>query len=136
MPYLFLSETLEMADTIGEFLHKKIKSKGLEDKQVAGFLNISPSTLRKTYPLDDMYISRLIEFCELLGEDVIVEYYYAKEPLKSFRKSEFEKWHKEIHELKATLENKEQTIRQLQDHISTQNELISLQKREIKRLEK
>lgn len=123
-----------MADTIGEFLHKKIKSKGLEDKQVAGFLNISPSTLRKTYPLDDMYISRLIEFCELLGEDIILEYYYSKEPLKSLRKIEIEKWNKDISELKAAVENKEQTIRQLREHISTQNELIGMQKKEIRRL--
>jgi septal ring factor EnvC (AmiA/AmiB activator) len=124
-----------MADTIGEFLHKKIKSKGLEDKQVAGFLNISPSTLRKTYPLEDMYISRLIEFCELLGEDIILEYYYSREPLKSLRKNETDKWGKEMAELKAALENKEKITQQLQEHINTQNELIALQKREIKRLE-
>jgi hypothetical protein len=124
-----------MSEKIGEFIHRKIKGKGLEDKQVAGFLNISPSTLRKTYPLEDMYISRIIEFCKLLGEDIILEFYYGKEPLKSMREKEIQEGNKKVQELSVINENQEKTIKQLQDHIETQKELFIALKKEIQRLE-
>jgi len=125
-----------MAESIGSFIHKKVKAKGLSDKQVAGYFNISPSTLRKYYPLKDMYISKIIEFCELLDEDLILDYYYNKEPLKGFRKRDMEKHQQELAELRMMLEQTKEMVGQLQKHIATQNDLIVLQKREIQRIEK
>ena len=125
-----------MAKKIGEFIHDKFKSKGLEDKQVAGFLNISPSTLRKTFLADDLYISRLIKCSKLIGDDVIAEYYYSKEPLRSFHEAEIKKWSDDIEVLKSAIDAQKKTISHLEDHIDTQRELLASLKKEIGQLEK
>jgi hypothetical protein len=83
-----------------------------------------------------MYISKIIEFCELLDEDLILDYYYNKEPLKGFRKRDMEKHQQELAELRMMLEQTKEMVGQLQKHIATQNDLIVLQKREIQRIEK
>lgn len=81
-------------------------------------------------------MSKIIEFCELLDEDLVSEFYYSKEPLKGFRRKEMEQYQQELAELQTTLEQREETVKHLQKHILTQNDLIDLQKKEIQRLEK
>ncbi len=44
-----------MADSIGKYLQQKRKEKGLENEDIANFLNITVSAVEKIFPLDDIY---------------------------------------------------------------------------------
>lgn len=120
-----------MADKIGEYIQKRLRAKNIEDKEAAGFLNIAPSTLRKKFPLDDLYISNIIDFSKLLDEDIILDFYYCKEPLKSLRDKQVKLWEDQIKALKEENTKQAVAIDQLNDHIKTQKELIASLRREL-----
>src|SRR5690625_3165127 len=106
-----------MSDHIGKFLQKKARKSGLGDKEIAKLLNIAKSTLEKAYIRDDINVSRLMQFCAIFGEDIFLEFYYEKEPLKSLRKKEIEGWQRKIQNLVGEVHNKEKNIRYLEEHV-------------------
>lgn len=125
-----------MADKIGAYIQKRLRAKKIKDEEAAGFLNIAASTLRKKYFLDDLYISEVIKLSKLLDEDIILDFYYTSEPLKSLRDRQVRVWETKIADLKAENDRQIEKVEQLNDHITTQKELISSLKREIDLLRK
>lgn len=113
-----------MAKKIGQFIQQKVRSRNLEDKDIAKTLNITVSAVRKIYPLDDLHINRVLEFCKLLDEDLIHEFYYAQEPLKSLLKKTSNSSLKQIKILQDENIELKKTINQLEDHIKTLKELV------------
>lgn len=124
-----------MAEDIGKYLQKRARKSGLGDKEIAKLLNIAKSTLEKVYIRDDISVSRLMQFCAIFGEDIFLQFYYEKEPLKSLRMKEIEGWKVKIQELADDIRNKEKNIQYLEDHIRTQNKLIASLEKEIKSIE-
>ena len=125
-----------MNSTIGEYLHKKAKAKALQDKEVAAFLNISSTTLRKVYLNDEIYVSRLIEFCKLFNEDLFLNFYYEHGVLKELKKKELEPFKTKIKVLEEELDKHKKETQQLEDHIKTQKQLIKHQEEHIRLLQK
>lgn len=123
-----------MSDTIGKYIQERLRKKNIKNEEAAGFMNIAASTLRKYFPSDDLYISKLIDFSKLLDEDIISDYYYSREPLKSIHYREIKKWEEQIAALKATAGRQEEIIEHLKDQINTQKELILALKREMELL--
>lgn len=122
-------------DHIGKFLQKRARKSGMEDKDIAKYLHIAKSTLEKAYLNDEIYVSRLMKFCGIFGEDLFLEFYYEKEPLRSLRQRERETWNKKIQELTMSNEAKEKSIQYLEENNRIQNKLIASLEKDIKRLE-
>ncbi|HYH56748.1 MAG TPA: hypothetical protein VD772_09060 [Anseongella sp.] len=116
-------------------MQRKKKERGLSDKEIADFLNITVSAVEKMYSNNDIYASRLAKLSALFGENLVEDYYYGQEPLRSMRQKAIDEWTKKIDALKSTISAQKASITQLKDHIKTQNDYISLLEKEIKRLE-
>jgi len=105
---------MDELDDLGRYIQSRLRAKGITDLQVAKALNISPKTVQKIYPLKDIYSERLSVFCELLEENVFLDYYGRSEPLKSIL-------------------NKE--LKEAQKLLKTKDELLDIQRKYINKLE-
>ncbi|HLS95800.1 MAG TPA: hypothetical protein VK017_09600 [Sphingobacterium sp.] len=124
-----------MGEIVGKYLQRKKKEHGLTNKQIADFLNITVSAVEKMYTNDEIYASRLAKLSALFGENLVEDYYYRQEPLRSMSQKVIDEWNQKIDALKATIANQKTSINQLRDHIKTQNDYIALLEKEVKRLE-
>lgn len=113
-----------MADIIGRFLQEEFRKAGIQDPEVAQFLNITVSAVEKIYPKSEIYVSRIILLSKFAGRDFLDEFYYKEEPLKSLRNKEIENFKREIEDLKKLLKMKEDHIKNLEFMNATQQEVI------------
>jgi len=117
---------------IGEFIREKIRAKGgVEDKDVAKFLNVSIPTWGRNYLSDDLYLSKLEKFSVFLNEDILRQFYYSKEPLKRFKDAEEQVWLKKIEDLEIKIQHLQEVQSKMQEHIDTQKSFIEHLKDEI-----
>lgn len=124
-----------METSVGKRLKQKINARKITNNQIAKFINLSPDTVKKLFTYQHIEIDRLIQFSELLGEDLVNEFYYSKEPLKSFKEKELAPFITRIAALEAELASYKKEVQQLEDHINTQKQLIETQAGHIKTLQ-
>lgn len=98
-----------MEKHIGEYIREEVRKQGLSDQDVAGFLNITKSSVEKIWMRGEMYASRIEKFCELLNKDMFA-FYYEKEPLKSIHHNILLEFEKTISDLKKVIAEKDEMI--------------------------
>ncbi|MBK0380061.1 hypothetical protein [Mucilaginibacter segetis] len=114
-----------MGVEIGKIIHGFVHEKGLKAKFVAGYVNVSESTLYGIYKRESVDIDKLILFSKLLGKNLFV-YYLNEEPLKSMFSKDIIALQNRILELESELSVNEEKVKYLSDIIETQKKVISL----------
>lgn len=76
-----------MEETIGKYIQKFLRYKGISNKDAGESIGLSESAFEKFLTKDDILISRLFKLSQF-SERNLLQYYYEKEPLLSFRKEE------------------------------------------------
>ena len=114
-----------MGVEIGKIIHGFVHEKGLKAKFVAGYVNVSESTLYGIYKRESVDIDKLILFSKLLGKNLFV-YYLNEEPLKSMFSKDIIALQNRILELELELSVNGEKVKYLSDIIETQKKVISL----------
>lgn len=105
-----------MEETIGKYIQKILRFKGISNKTAGESIGLSESAFEKFLTKDDILISRLFKLSQFSGINLL-KYYYEKEPLESFRKDE-------IYDLRQKLEYSEIIIEKNDLIIETQKKYI------------
>ncbi|WP_286862272.1 MULTISPECIES: hypothetical protein [Sphingobacterium] len=86
-----------MEETIGKCIQKVLRFKGISNKNAGESIGLSESAFEKFLIKDDILINKLFKLSEFTDNN-LMQYYYDKEPLASYRKEE-------IFELQQKLDN-------------------------------
>ena len=114
-----------MAVMIGKIIHDLVKKHGIKAKFVAGYINVSESTLFGIYKRESVDIDKLILFSRLFNTNLFV-HYLNEEPLKSMVSKETAEYEKRISELENEASLKAIKLNDLQEIIKAQKKVISL----------
>lgn len=105
-----------MEDTIGKYIQKFLRFNGISNKDAGESIGLSESAFEKFLTKDDILISRLLKLSQFIDKNLI-DYYYEKEPLATFRKEE-------VRELMQRLEHADELIKKNDLIIETQTKYI------------
>lgn len=116
-----------MSVEIGAIIKKILKSQGLTQKKLGILINRHDKTVAGILNRKTIDTALLLAISNALQHDFF-QYYYANEPLKSFREAELSSLHKEIEVAKNTIIEKESFIITQTKYLSTLEDYIHLLK--------
>ncbi|WP_104382179.1 hypothetical protein [Sphingobacterium sp. HMA12] len=76
-----------MEETIGKYIQKNLRFKGISNKDAGESIGLSESAFEKFLTKDDILVSRLFKLSQF-AEINFIKYYQDKEPLKAFIQGE------------------------------------------------
>ncbi len=123
-----------MDDSIGKYIQKWLRFKNISNQQGGDAVGLSKSAFEKVLTKDDILVSRLLKLTSLANENLL-EYYYDKEPLKSFREKEISAWTDKIDTLNRELASEGKLLEKNDEIISLQRKYIAELEDKLKRFE-
>jgi hypothetical protein len=115
---------MDETDDLGRYIQGRLRAKNIEDKEVATLLNISVKTVPKIYPSKDIYSDRLAKLSILLNEDLFLDFYGKKEPLKTLLNKEKTQLLDELAKANSDNEQQKKLIELLSNQLLDQNSTI------------
>ncbi len=115
---------MEENDDLGRYIQARLRAKNIEDKDVAAILNISVKTVHKIYPNKDLYSERVAKFCLILNENIFLDFYGKKEPLKTLLNKDIADLISELSKSKSEIEEYKKIVGILNTQLLEQNSSI------------
>ncbi|MEI2294661.1 hypothetical protein [Sphingobacterium sp. ML3W] len=116
-----------MKETIGKYIQKFLRFKGISNKDAAESIGLSESAFEKFLTKEDILISRLFKLSQFSAEN-LMQFYYEKEPLASFRKKEILEFQQKlefanvlIEKNNLIIENQTKYIKELENRLKKLN---------------
>ncbi|HAU53052.1 MULTISPECIES: hypothetical protein [Sphingobacterium] len=103
-------------EILGKYIQRKLRGKGIEDKDVARSLNIALRSVPYIYKQTEISSERLAKISILLDENIYLDYYGDEEPLKSLLNRETNKL-KELNEKGLAVIDDKNLIIELQNKL-------------------
>ncbi|MEI2273572.1 hypothetical protein OHD16_15595 [Sphingobacterium sp. ML3W] len=123
----FPTSFVYMKETIGKYIQKFLRFKGISNKDAAESIGLSESAFEKFLTKEDILISRLFKLSQFSAEN-LMQFYYEKEPLASFRKKEILEFQQKlefanvlIEKNNLIIENQTKYIKELENRLKKLN---------------
>ena len=114
-----------MSIHIGNMIHEIVKKRGIKALAVAEAINVSESSVYKIYHRETIDIDKLIRFSQFLDVNFFLPY-FEQEPLKTMFSAQVAGLNKEVKELTAVIEQRNQRITELEKMNSSNEKMIGL----------
>lgn len=121
-------------EILGKYIQKRLREKGIEDKEVAEQLNLSVRTVPNMYQQSEIPVNRIAKLSILLDEDIYLNYFGTKEPLKSILNRSLKTIEEQLLILEEINEFNLSALNDKNNIIELQNKLIKELEDKIKRL--
>lgn len=112
-----------MAEFIGEYIRQKLRDQRISNKRAGEEIGLSESAVEKILVKNDINVDRFLKLSALLQENLL-EFYYDKEPLRTFRQQELDVWHEKISAINYIITIQEEKIKLQEELLETQRKLI------------
>jgi len=116
---------MDEKESLGKYIQRRLRERGIEDKAVADILNLSVKTVPKIYKQSEIPSDRIAKISILLNENVYLHYYGSKEPLKSILNQNTQELEEKVARLEVLVEQYTKTIDDKDHIIELQNKLIA-----------
>ncbi|RYY55787.1 MAG: hypothetical protein EOO05_19220 [Chitinophagaceae bacterium] len=114
-----------MSIHIGNMIHEIVKKRGIKALAVAEAINVSESSVYKIYHRESIDIDKLIRFSQFLDVNFFLPY-FEQEPLKTMFNAQVENLDKQVSQLSAIIEQKNQRITELEKLNHSNEKMIGL----------
>ena len=118
-----------MAIHIGQIIKEKVTEKRLSQEALGKMINTTKQNVGNIYKRRSIDTQLLLKLCTVLEFDFF-EAFYSEEPLKAMRNKETDAYTTEIASLQNQVKQKDERIRDLEGHLTTQKKLISFMEEE------
>lgn len=116
---------MDEKESLGKYIQRRLREKGIEDKTVADALNLSVKTVPKIYLQTEIPCDRIAKISILLDENVYLNYYGKEEPLKSILNRDKQDLLERILKFEELTELNNKIIIDKESIIELQNKLIA-----------
>lgn len=121
-----------MEESIGRYIQRTLRSKGILNKDAGESIGISESAFEKLLTKDDILLSRLLKLSKFADINFF-EYLDDVEPISTFKKQIQDQLLNEIRILNEKLDLKEQPLNERERTIDLQQQLIEQLRKELNR---
>lgn len=111
-------------ESLGKYVQKRLREKGIEDKTVADTLNLSVKTVPKIYLQTEIPCDRIAKISVLVDENLYLDFFGRKEPLKSLLNRDKQQLIEIVSRLESLNDRNAKTIQDKDRIIELQNKLI------------
>lgn len=116
---------MDEKESLGKYIQRRLRERRIEDKAVADILNLSVKTVPKIYKQSEIPSDRVAKISILLNENVYLNYYGSKEPLKSILNHNTKELTEKVSRLEELNEQHANAIKDKDSIIELQNKLIA-----------